>query len=332
MPRPTPTCRDGGTRERLHVVKVDPDGAGFDAERLERITEHFDQRYVATGKIAGCQIAVVRRGSLAYWRSLGLMDRERSKPVEDDTIWRIYSMTKPLTSVALMQLYEQGLFQLNDPIHRYIEEWRDLSVGEFEADGSVRKIEPVRPMNVRDALTHMTGLAGSLVPGHPTDDDFAAAVHEARHGMTLERVCTLLAGYPLKFQPGTRWNYGLSTDICARLVEILSGEPFDRYLQAHIFEPLGMVDTGFSVPDASLDRFAACYRYRPGTTTGVDGGPRTKQLSTSAFLPLGCRRPGVDHSRLPPLLPEPGRRRGARRAPGHRPQDPRAHDLQPPPR
>ena len=245
-------------------MKVDPDGAGFDAERLERITEHFDKRYVETGKIAGCQIAVVRRGSLAYWRSLGLMDRERSKPVENDTIWRIYSMTKPLTSVALMQLYEQGLFQLNDPIHRYIEEWRDLSVGEFEADGSIRRIEPVRPMNVRDALTHMTGLAGSLVPGHPTDDDFAAAVHEARHGMTLERVCTLLAGYPLKFQPGTRWNYGLSTDICARLVEILSGEPFDRYLQAHIFEPLGMVDTGFSVPDASVDRFAACYRYRRG--------------------------------------------------------------------
>jgi len=119
-------------------------------------------------------------------------------------------------------------------------------------------------MTVGDALTHMTGLAGSLVPGHPTDDRFAAEVHANRHGLTLEGVCSLLSRFPLKFQPGTHWNYGLSTDVCARLVEILSGERFDQYLQAHVFEPLGMVDTGFSVPDGMLDRFAACYRYRPG--------------------------------------------------------------------
>jgi CubicO group peptidase (beta-lactamase class C family) len=245
-------------------VKVDPDGAGFDEGRLERITEHFETRYVATGRISGCQIAVARGERLAYWRSLGLMDRERSKAVDDDTVWRIYSMTKPITSIALMQLYEQGLFQLTDPVYRYIDEWRDLKVGELQADDSVRMVELFQPVTVRDALTHMTGLPGSLVPGHPTDDRFAAEVHAARHGMTLERVCSMLADYPLKFQPGTRWNYGLSTDICARMVEILSGEPFDRYLRTHVFEPLGMPDTGFSVPDGSIDRFAACYRYRRG--------------------------------------------------------------------
>jgi CubicO group peptidase (beta-lactamase class C family) len=245
-------------------MKVDPEGAGFDGGRLERLTEHFEDRYVETGKIAGCQIAVTRGGRLAYWRSLGMMDRERAKAVEDDTIWRIYSMTKPITSVALMQLYEQGLFQLSDPVHRYIPEWRDLKVGELQPDGSIRLVEPYRAVSVRDALTHMTGLPGSLVPGHPTDDGFAAAVHSARHGMTLEGVCTLLAGFPLKFQPGTSWNYGLSTDICARLVEILSGEPFDRYLQPSGFDPLDMTDTGFFVPEQSLDRFAACYRYQRG--------------------------------------------------------------------
>jgi CubicO group peptidase (beta-lactamase class C family) len=245
-------------------MKVDPEGAGFDGGRLERLTEHFEDRYVETGKIAGCQIAVTRGGRLAYWRSLGMMDRERAKAVEDDTIWRIYSMTKPITSVALMQLYEQGLFQLSDPVHRYIPEWRDLKVGELQPDGSIRLVEPYRAVSVRDALTHMTGLPGSLVPGHPTDDGFAAAVHSARHGMTLEGVCTLLAGFPLKFQPGTSWNYGLSTDICARLVEILSGEPFDRYLQPSVFDPLDMTDTGFFVPEQSLDRFAACYRYQRG--------------------------------------------------------------------
>jgi CubicO group peptidase (beta-lactamase class C family) len=192
------------------------------------------------------------------------MDVERSKPVEDHTIWRIYSMTKPITSVALMQLYEQGCFQLTDPLHRYIPEWRDLSVGELDSDGSVRSVSQIRPVSVRDALTHMTGLAGGVSPGHPIDEGFAEELRASRHGMTLEGVCSLLAAYPLKFQPGTRWNYGLSTDICARLVEILSGQSFDEYLFTHIFEPLGMVDTGFVVPDDSVSRLAACYLYPPG--------------------------------------------------------------------
>jgi CubicO group peptidase (beta-lactamase class C family) len=254
-------------------VKVDPEGAGFDPGRLERITEHFETRYVATGKIPGCQIAVARGGRLAYWRSLGLMDRERAKPVKDDTIWRIYSMTKPIASLALMQLYEQGRFLLTDPLHRYIPEWKHLKVGELQSDGSVRTVDQVRPVSVRDALTHMTGLAGGLVPGHPTDDRFAAALREKRRGMTLEGVCSLLADYPLKFQPGSRWNYGLSTDVCARLVEILSGERFDHYLQANVFDPLAMVDTGFSVPEESAARFAACYTYRPGGPPRLSDDP-----------------------------------------------------------
>jgi CubicO group peptidase (beta-lactamase class C family) len=256
-------------------VTVDPEGAGFDPSRLERLNEHFKTRYVSTGKIAGCQIAVARWGKTAYWRSLGLMDLERSKPVDDGTIWRIYSMTKPITSVALMQLYEQGCFQLGDPLHRYIPEWRGLSVGELASDGTVRSVDPVRPVSVRDALTHMTGLAGGVSPGHPIDERFAEELRASRHGMTLERVCSLLAGYPLKFQPGTRWNYGLSTDICARLVEIFSAQPFDEYLRAHLFEPLGMVDTGFSVPDDSVSRLAACYAYRPGGRPRLIDDPET---------------------------------------------------------
>jgi CubicO group peptidase (beta-lactamase class C family) len=254
-------------------VKVDPEGAGFDPGRIERITELFERQYVETGKIPGCQVAVFRGGKVAYWRSLGLMDRERSKPVEDDTIWRMYSMTKPITSLALMQLYELGHFQLTDPLHRYIPEWRGLKVGELQSDGSITMVDQVRAVSVRDALTHMTGLAGSLVPGHPTDDRFAAALRAKRKGMTLEGVCSLLADYPLKFQPGSHWNYGLSTDVCARLVEILSGERFDNYLQANVFEPLGMVDTGFSVDDASSPRFAACYDYRPGGSPDLQDDP-----------------------------------------------------------
>jgi CubicO group peptidase (beta-lactamase class C family) len=256
-------------------MKVAPELAGMSAERLERITEHFATRYVGTGKIAGCQIAVVRGGHVAYYRSLGLMDRERERPMADDTIFRIFSMTKPIASVALMQLYERGLFLLTDPVHRYIPEWRGLQVGTVQADGTVATAKPARPMNMRDVLMHMTGLAGSLFPGHPTDDAFAAARQTQRKGMTLEKITTLLADYPLKFDPGTHWNYGLSTDIVGRLVEILSEQPFDEYLQREVFEPLGMVDTGFFVPEANAERLAAAYQFRPGASPALSDDPAT---------------------------------------------------------
>jgi CubicO group peptidase (beta-lactamase class C family) len=235
-------------------------------DRLERITEHFGHNYVDTGKITGCQIAVVRGGHVAYHRSLGQMDREHAVPMADDAIFRIYSMTKPIASVALMQLYERGMFQLLDPVHRYIPEWRTLAVGEVQPDGSVTTVKPHRPMNMRDVLMHTTGLPGSLFVDNPIDEAFAEARRALGRGQTLEDVTALLAQHPLKFHPGTHWNYGLSTDIVGRLVEILSGQRFDEYLQGELFEPLGMTDTGFYVPEESLSRLAACYQYRPANT------------------------------------------------------------------
>ena len=254
-------------------MKIDPEAAGMSADRLERITEHFGTNYVDTGKVAGCQIAVVRGGHTAYQRSLGLMDRERGVAMADDAIFRIYSMTKPIASVALMQLYERGMFQLLDPVYRYIPAWRTLQVGEVEDDGTVRLVKPRRPMNMRDVLMHTTGLPGALFPGNPIDDAFAKARAALDGDQTLESVTALLAEHPLKFHPGTQWNYGLSTDIVGRLVEILSGMPFDDYLRQELFEPLGMVDTGFFVPEASLPRLAACYQYRPATTPRLMDGP-----------------------------------------------------------
>ncbi len=254
-------------------MKIEPDAAGMSEERLERITEHFGTQYVDTGKITGCQITVVRGGHVAYQRSLGLMDRERALPMADDTIFRIYSMTKPIASVALMQLYERGMFQLLDPVSRYIPEWRAHQVGEVQDDGSVRLVKPQRPMNMRDVLMHTTGLPGALFPGNPIDDAFATARAAQGGEQTLESVTALLAEHPLKFHPGTHWNYGLSTDIVGRLVEILSGVPFDEYLRRELFEPLGMVDTGFFVPEASLPRLAACYEYRPAATPRLMEGP-----------------------------------------------------------
>ena len=134
-------------------MKIDPDGAGFDAQRLERITEHLTQRYIEPQKIAGCQTLVARHGEIGYFSSLGSMDLERGKPVADDTIWRIYSMTKPITGVALMSLYEHGHFQLDDPVHRYIPEWRDLKVKEKQPDGSTQLVEPERPAAILHPVT-----------------------------------------------------------------------------------------------------------------------------------------------------------------------------------
>jgi CubicO group peptidase (beta-lactamase class C family) len=255
-------------------MKIEPDAAGMSETRLERITEHFGTTYVDTGKIAGCQITVVRGGHVAYHRSLGLMDRELDLPMADDTIFRIFSMTKPIASVALMQLYEKGKFQLLDPVRRYIPEWSTQQVGEVDDAGNVTLVKPNRPMNMRDVLMHTTGLPGALFPGNPIDASFAEARQAQGAGQTLESVTALLAQHPLKFHPGTHWNYGLSTDIVGRLVEILSGLRFDEYLAREVFEPLGMVDTGFFVPEPQLPRLAALYQYRPANTPKVlEEGP-----------------------------------------------------------
>jgi len=254
------------------AMKVDAEAAGMDTERLERITEHFATHYVDTGKISGCQITVVRGGHVAYYRSLGLRDRDQRLPITDDTIFRIYSMTKPIASVALMQLYERGMFQLTDPVHRYIPEWRTLQVAETLADGSTALVRPQRPMDIRDVLTHMTGLPNFLFPVSATDQEFSRIRAERVKDLTLESLTSLLAEFPLKFHPGTHWNYGLSTDIVGRLVEILSGRRFDDYLREEIFEPLGMTDTGFFVPPEQAERLATLYQYRPANSPIVREG------------------------------------------------------------
>jgi CubicO group peptidase (beta-lactamase class C family) len=249
-------------------MRVNPVEAGLDERQLERITEHLQHRYIDAGRIAGCQVAVVRHGQLGYFRSLGFRDLDRSLPVEEDTIWRIYSMTKPITGVALMSLYERGMFQLSDPVTRFIPEWRDLKVRQRADDGSEQLVDPDRPMTVRDLLMHMSGLgfAGGptlmqlFSPENASQSPASPAWSRRSPGATLARMVERYAGFPLEFHPGTRWLYSVSTDVCGRLVEIISGQRFDDYLCETIFEPLGMDDTGFVVPDKKVDRFAACYR------------------------------------------------------------------------
>lgn len=241
-------------------MKIDADAAGFDEGRLARIDEHLLRSYVEPGKIAGCQTLVARGGHVAHLSSLGSMDLERGRPVVEDTIWRLYSMTKPVTGVALLTLYERGMFQLADPVHRFIPEWRGLQVRERAEDGSTRLVDPVRPPSIRDVMMHMAGIGYTL-------DNADLVIPEPGSGETpvperaesLEALVLGLAKAPLRFQPGAQWLYSFGTDVCARLVEIMSGMRFDDYLRQEIFEPLGMVDAGFVVPDGDVERFAACY-------------------------------------------------------------------------
>lgn len=262
-------------------MKINPDAAGLNPAQLERISEHLNRHYIEPGKLAGCQTLVARGGNVGYYEALGLMDRERAKPITEDTIWRIYSMTKPIAGVALMTLYEKGLFQLSDPVHRFIPEFRDLKVKERDADGKKRLVDPNRPVSVRDALMHMTGfgmgtMGINLTTGAGASANASGERYDFLHGdHTLESVCADLVDRPLEFHPGTQWAYGISTDIVARIVEVASGQSFDEYLRTAIFEPLGMVDSGFSVSDDQLDRFSACYRRARNKSLKLQDDPET---------------------------------------------------------
>ncbi len=240
---------------------ANPEAAGFDADRLARIDEHFRTAYVEPGKIAGFQVAVGRRGHLAHRSTVGAMDLESGEALHDQTIWRLYSMTKPITGVALLSLMERAKVKLNDPIHRFLPEWRDVRVGVKRADGSVELVDTEQPISVKHALMHMTGIGTgpkearlnleALVDG--------GGARSLDPSVTLADLSRLLATEPLWFQPGAHWYYSWSSDICARLVEVIADEPFDDYLRRAIFDPLGMVDTAFHVPESEAHRVPSLY-------------------------------------------------------------------------
>jgi CubicO group peptidase (beta-lactamase class C family) len=255
-----------------------PKQAGFSASRLDRLTAHLNRNYIDTGKIVGCQLAVARHGQLAYHRSFGQMDRERAKPMADDTIFRIYSMTKPITSVALMMLYEQGHFQLNDPVSRFIPEWKDHQVWVSGAGDAMVTEAPVRPMSFRHVLSHSGGLTYGATD-HPVDQAYRDAGIRRDRSESLGNFVKKMANVPLRYQPGERWMYSFSTDICGHLVEAISGQRLDDYFREHIFEPLGMVDTAFSVTPEKAQRFAANYQRQPDKSLTLVDDP-----ATSVFL------------------------------------------------
>lgn len=232
----------------------------FDTARLSRIDTHF-QQYVDEGRLAGWQVLVGQHHEVVHSSTYGLADIEAGRPVTDDTLWRIYSMTKPIASVAAMALWERGLFELTDEVSRFIPAFAELQV---YTGGSNTKsyAEPAsEPIRMWHLLTHTSGLTYGFMQMHPVDAMYRAAGFDFGNppGLDLAGVCDRLAGLPLRFQPGTAWGYGLSTDVLGRVLEVICGKPLDAVLEELVLGPLGMTDTRWWVEGPDLDRLAALY-------------------------------------------------------------------------
>jgi len=247
-------------------VEVDPAEAGFDAGRLRRIDEHY-ARYVDDGRLPGWLLTVSRHGKLAHVARYGQRDKEAGLPVEPDTLWRIYSMTKPVTSVAAMMLYEEGAFELTDPVSKFIPSFKDVRVYAGGSDQRPATVPAAEPVRIWHLLTHTAGLTYGFHRNHPMDARYRAAGFdvETKAGLTLEEACDIWAGIPLLFQPGTEWNYSVSTDVLGRVVEVASGQRLDEFFAQRIFAPLGMTETGFYARPEDHGRLAALY------ARGLDG-------------------------------------------------------------
>ncbi len=230
-----------------------PESVGMSASRLERILPAM-QGYVDRGVYAGITTLIARRGKIVHADEFGWRDKEAQAPMTADTIFRLYSMTKPIVCIGLMTLLEEGRCTLIDPLAKYIPAFGGVKV--LEADGSL--VNPVRPITLRDLMTHTSGLTYHVFDESPVGKVYRSAkILDAR--CTLEAVVDDLARYPLAFQPGSQWRYSVGIDVVARVIEVISGRPLGAFLHERLFEPLGMVDTAFEVPPEERNRLAAMY-------------------------------------------------------------------------
>ena len=234
-----------------------PEKVGLSSARLERINTLM-QNYVDEEKLAGVVTMVARRGKVVHFERFGLMDIESKKPMQLDTVFRIYSMSKPITSVAVMMLYEEGRFQLNDPISKYVPEFKEVKVFVKKTEEGLELADLERQITIRDLLSHTAGLGYGWNDDPPFDEIYREADLFNREG-TIKDLVEKLTKLPLLYQPGTKWHYSVSVDVLGYLVEVISGKPFDEFLEERIFYPLGMKDTAFHVPEENWDRFPTSY-------------------------------------------------------------------------
>ncbi len=238
---------------------VDPAIAGFSEERLRRVTQWLEEQ-VSQGRLAGASTLIARHGKVAYQQSTGFADKELGKAFELDTIVRIYSMSKPVTTVAAMMLYERGCFQLDDPVAKFIPEFADTPVWVGGDAPASQTTAQTAPMLVRHLMNHTSGLTYGFMNSNPVDACYRERNIEFQSRTeSLADIVQRLAQIPLICQPGSQWNYSVATDVLGRLVEIWAGMSLSDFCQQHIFAPLQMHDTAFWVPDHNEGRFAALY-------------------------------------------------------------------------
>jgi CubicO group peptidase (beta-lactamase class C family) len=251
------------------VRSVAPNGTGLSTERLDRIGAVMNE-HVTKGHIAGAIGLIARRGKVGYFETYGFQDKEAGVAMRKDTIFRMYSMTKPITGVAVMILYEEGKFALTDPVSRYLPELRNMKVALVETDPQTGKkirysVPAQREITILDLLRHTSGIDYT----GPEDLD-GKRIYEKLGTNSVDQtvgdMVKKIAQAPLVHQPGTKWEYGLSMDVLARFVEVVSAQPYDKFLEQRIFKPLGMIDTGYTVPPEKANRFAKLYAPGEGWT------------------------------------------------------------------
>ncbi len=235
-----------------------PQRMGFDPAKLAELEKHF-QAYVDDNKLAGLTTLVARRGELVHLKSYGMMDKEAGTPMPTDAVFRVYSMTKPITGVAMMMLWEEGKYQLDDPVSKYLPAFKSQRVfAGLDEDGKFQTVPAAREMTIRDLMRHTSGLTYGLFGDTPVDRAYrGAGLFE--EDVDLKTLVDKLGEQPLLYQPGEAWVYSLATDVQGRLIEVLSGQRLNAFLEERIFRPLGMKDTGFQVHRSQLYRFVEIY-------------------------------------------------------------------------
>jgi CubicO group peptidase (beta-lactamase class C family) len=244
-------------------MTVSPESVGMCSKRLARIDEFLAERYVDAGRLPCALLQVARGGQLVHQTVLGKASLETGAPLAEDSIVRIYSMTKPLTSVAFMMLVEEGRIALDDPVDRFIPAWRELGVYVAGLPGAFQIKRTETPMRMIDLLRHTSGLTYGFQTRTNVDYAYRKNKADAFEAESLDRFIDTLGKLPLEFSPGEAWNYSVATDVLGYLVGKISGVPFDEFLRTRVLQPLGMVDTDFYVPDDKARRFAQCYTMSP---------------------------------------------------------------------
>jgi len=258
---------------------MEPAEVGLNAERLAAIPAFYQKAYIDSGKLPCMATLVSRNGQVVHEGYIGATEIGGDTAINADTIFRIYSMTKPITSVAAMMLHEEGIIRLDDAVAKYIPEFADIEVWDGGNLKDYKTRKPDRVMTVRDLFTHTSGITYGFLFQNEVDALYRRE-KIGRADQTLEQMCVELAKLPLAFSPGDKWNYGHSIDVLGRVIEVASGTALDVFLRERIFEPLGMVDTDFFVPEDKLGRLMACYTKDPitGETTMSDGAGAASKL------------------------------------------------------